>query len=217
MATDGMTIKLDYGVPVIFAPRFIEGKSVPSNFGERAMFSGIDSRKLFLDAEDASDLERAMRELRIRAGEDFVRLTKIKHPRGGGHSIRVERVEDKSDAGTLSTQRLSPPGPTPISAGAALQSREEQLLEKSIELAQTRGAAAFITPRPGPDTTTPQPKVSHLTATLTGCFVSAIDAVAEAQRYAKTRDVGLTFTSEDVRAVAISAFIQYERSLTGGR
>jgi hypothetical protein len=42
---------------------------------------------------------------------------------------------------------------------------------------------------------------------LMACFMSSIDAIAEAQAYATRRGLGITFTAEDVRAAAISAYI----------
>jgi hypothetical protein len=46
------------------------------------------------------------------------------------------------------------------------------------------------------------------TSKLSGCFCAAIDAVADAQTYADRKGLKVTFTSEDVRAVAISCWIQ---------
>src|SRR5215471_1793661 len=44
------------------------------------------------------------------------------------------------------------------------------------------------------------------TAKLMSCFMSAIDAISEAQAYADRRGLKVTFTSEDVRATAISCW-----------
>jgi hypothetical protein len=41
-----------------------------------------------------------------------------------------------------------------------------------------------------------------------GCFMQAIDAIQEAQSYANRKGLGITFSSEDVRATAISCWIQ---------
>jgi hypothetical protein len=49
---------------------------------------------------------------------------------------------------------------------------------------------------------------------LMACFAQAIDAIQEAQMYANRKGLGITFTSEDVRATAISCWIQYGK---GGR
>jgi hypothetical protein len=211
----GNDIKLEYGVPQIACFKWLEGRSVPSQFGERAMFTAIDSRKLFVDGEDASDIERGMRGLGIRPGEDFVRLTKIKHPRGGGHSIRVERAHDESDTRQPEPRRDTPP------------SKIEAQLEKSVELAREHGAAAFqrpparVSPEPPPAAAAgPASNNSDHTGRahqLKGSFLAAIDAITEAQRYADAQGLKVTFTSEDVRATAISAFIQAEKAAMGVR
>ena len=215
--TGSDSIKLEYGVPQIACFKWLEGKSVPSQFGERAMFTAIDSRKLFVDGEDASDIERGMRELAIRPGEDFVRLTKVRHARGGGHSIRVERVAEPDD-NAPAWVRDAVPAPPP--------SREEALLEKSLEMARERGAAAFqrtpsrISPDPAPAPAVPSTNNGDHSVRahqLKGSFLAAIDAIAEAQKYADAQGLKVTFTSDDVRAAAISVFIQAEKAAMGAR
>jgi hypothetical protein len=222
-------IKLEYGVPQIACFKWLEGKSVPSQFGERAMFTAIDSRKLFVDGEDASDIERGIRELGIRPGEDFVRLTKIRHSRGGGHSIRVERVEDPDGAPAWVRDVATAPAsrqPSREEARAAVPTREEALLEKSVELARERGAAAFhraparISPEPPPapaSEATNNGDHSVRAHQLKGSFLAAVDAMVAAQAYCDAQGLKVTFTSEDVRAVAISCFIQAEKAAMGAR
>lgn len=43
------------------------------------------------------------------------------------------------------------------------------------------------------------------------CFMQAIDAVSEAQVYCARKGLGITFSSEDVRATAISCYINCTR------
>ena len=220
-------IKLEYGVAQTFALKYVTGKNCGEAkfppFGPRVMFTSIDERKLWLGAEDASDFEHALLELGIQPA-DFIRVTKIKHPRGGGHSIRVERVDDAGD--TRDNARDN----APAWVRDAAPSRIEAQLEKSIEMARERGAAAFqraparISPEPPPAPAhgnngysadhTPKPTAAHQ---LMGAFCAAIDAAAEAQAYAARKGLQITFTSEDIRAVAISAFIALEKAATGAR
>ena len=42
---------------------------------------------------------------------------------------------------------------------------------------------------------------------LMSAFMASIDAIAEAQTYANRKQLGITFTSEDIRSVAISVYI----------
>ena len=228
MPRAGDTIKLEYGVPQIACFKWLEGKSVPSQFGTRAMFTAIDSRKLFVDGEDANDIERGMRELGIRPGEDFVRLTKIRHARGGGHSIRVERIEEGRDdapawvrdVATAPASRPDmrqparmPPQPerTPVAQPRTQThtSNVEALLEKSVELARERGPAAFITPKPD------QPAAPAVFTTdaapMLAAMCAAVDAIVETQAYAQRRGLGVTFSEESVRAIGLSIYIGNQR------
>jgi hypothetical protein len=221
------SIKLEYGVPQIACFKWLEGKSVPSQFGERAMFTAIDSRKLFVDGEDASDIERGMRDLGIRPGEDFVRLTKIRHSRGGGHSIRVERVDEGRDPDNAPAW-VRDVATAPASRPPAPPSREEALLEQSVALALQHGARAFqrpparISPEPPPATAPTNADRDHSASDarpddtarrLMSCFAASIEAITEAQAFADRKGLKVTFTSEDVRATAISAFIQTEKAM----
>jgi hypothetical protein len=75
----------------------------------------------------------------------------------------------------------------------------------------------FEAPAPPPAQLAPQPPAQPPMQTnaapvaqpskLMACFMQAIDAVAESQTYADRRGLKVTFTSEDVRAVAISCWI----------
>lgn len=231
------TIKLEYGVSETLCFRFIEGKNLGKSefppFAIRVRFSTQDDRSLFLDAEDASDLERGLRNAGVdpRQG-DFVRVTKIRHPRGGGHSIRVERVDDDG------------PNPDPPARHDREQprraSREEALLEKSVELARTRGAGAFITRRepetesrtasgprhehhvsqptrqPTNNTAAPASAKGTMTGLVAGALIASIDAYIAAAEYGKSKgiavDLRLDFNAEDIRQSATAMLIEYWRS-----
>jgi hypothetical protein len=191
-------IRLDAN-PQNFALKYIEGKPVASRYpGGRVMFTAIDSRKLFLNDEEASEFEHALRDLRVQPA-DFISVSRITHGRGGGYSIRVQRVEDT--AGAAPSREVPAP------------SREEALLAKSVEMARQHGAQAFHAPQPA----APAPAAPTAAHNLTGSFIAAIDAVAAAQQYADSKGLKVTFTSEDVRACAISCYIALERAAMGSR
>jgi hypothetical protein len=199
-------IKLEYGVPQTFALKFKEGKSVESRFpGGRVMFTAIDDRKLFLDDEDANDLERAMYGLSIGVA-DFMRVTKIRHPRGGGHSIRVERVEEREDPGTLAVPRAQPdadPGTRRAARIAAAPSRIEAQLEKSLHMARESGPAAFIAPAPEH-----QAAVTAASVNFVAAYMTAIDVLIEAKAYAQRKGLAIEVRCEDVRCLAATLVIQ---------
>lgn len=228
--TGSHEIKLEYGVAQVFAPKFVAGKNCGDAkfppYLPRVLFTAMDDRKLWMDAEDGSDLERGMRDLGIRPG-DFIRVTKVRNPRGGGHSIRVERVDEPETREPEPRSRESRE-----SRDAAPPSRMEAELEKSLELARRHGPGAFIT-RPAPDAAmpaaprteryqdnqpinvTPAPPVATMTALVAGALIASIDAYLIAAEYAKSKNIPvelrLEFNAEDVRQSATSCLIEYWR------
>lgn len=220
----GGEIKLQYGRPETVEFKFLSGKNFEGQYGMRALFTMSDERKLWVDAEDASDIERALMAQGVRAGEP-VRLTKIKHPHGGGHSIRCERVALEDDAPTWVTNDEPAPAP-PARARRSAQYDYSADLEQSVALARQHGAQAFQWPSSRVSPETPPAAAPEATNAadhsgfahqLKPSFMAAIDAVAAAQRYADAQGLKVTFTSEDVRACAISVYIAQERAATGAR
>jgi hypothetical protein len=227
-----MDIKLEYGVAQTFALKYTTGKNCGEArfppFGPRVMYTSIDDRKLWLGADDASDVDHALLDLGIQPGE-FVRMTKIKHPRGGGSSIRVERADEQPRQPRETRYDNAPEWVDAPPAQAWEQprpTREEALLEQSVALARQHGARAFQRPpsRVSPETPPAAAPASTDTSDHSGfahqlkpSFLAAVDAIREAQRYADAQGLKVTFTSEDVRATAISAFIQAEKAAMGGR
>ena len=219
-------IKLTGG-PVVFALRFMTGKDVQSKFpGGRVMFTAVDERKLFLNDEEANEFEHALLDLGIQPAE-FIRVTRVTHGRGGGFSIRVERVEDDPDPAPAPTRRHGP-------ARAEAPSRIEAQLEASIPLARQHGAAAFHekkraaapeeettarkdrynTSTSGQPESTPAAPASakgSMSALLAGALCASIDAYAIATEYAITRGCPVAFTSEDLRSSANTFLIQHWR------
>lgn len=204
------TIKLEYGVPQVFALKYLTGKPVESRFpGGRVLFS-TSRGSLFLNDEDASDFERGVREIAPAAGEE-VRVVMVKHAHGGGHSIRVA-----------------------LASEAAEPTHTEALLEKSVEMARNgqregfRAAAMQATTAPvtyafkeNQNAEVPaavqsfngSPLITPQSAKLCAVMCSLIDAMTEAKTYSVRR--GLDLTTEDLRALVVTAFIQASRE--GGR
>jgi hypothetical protein len=190
-------VKLEYGRAETVAFKFLTGKNFEGTFGMRVLFTLSDDRRLWVDAEDGSDIDHRLQELGVRAGEP-VKLTKIRHPRGGGHSIRIERVEDNAAPASVTSEPASP---------------LEAKLTRSLEVARTEGPQAFQRNAHVVPAEASAPAQTDDTARrLMGCFCAAIDAIAEAQAYADKKGVKVAFTSEDLRAVAITAFIQTEKA-----
>ena len=170
------------------------------------MFTSIDERAmLWLGAEDASDFERTRCLNSPIQLLDFIRVTKIKHPRGGGSSLRVERVADEGDAREPEPQYIRQPKPQ-----FPAPSREEALLEKSVELAREwprprSTGCRGIPPDPAPAPAVPQQTTATYAQTHGRVpaheLVSGRDrrAISEAQAYSRSQGLKVTFTSEDVK------------------
>lgn len=200
-------VKLEYGRPEHIAFKFLTAKAFDGTFGARALFTLEGDRRLWMDAEDGSEVERQIRELGVSKGET-VRVTKVKYPRGGGHAVRVERLAESYNA--------------PAADDTAQQ------LERSIAIARAEGPRAFqrnahvmpaaaaspeIQTAAGAVTAPNTVQDNAVTARLMSCYCSAISAISEAQAFADRRGLKVTFTSEDVRATAISCYINMEKAL----
>jgi|HubBroStandDraft_2_1064218.scaffolds.fasta_scaffold228717_3 hypothetical protein len=208
---DGMTIKLEYGVPAVFALRFVTGKEVRSNYpGGRYMFSSTDRGPLFLDGEDASDFQRMLGELGVVSGE-LIRVTKIKMAHGGGHALRVAKVSDADE------------GPDKMLVAQLEKSIEVAQREKNQRVSQngagpvatgpTSRITDSISPNPTPAALPLQAAaISPAAGKLAGALKAAIDACVEARFYAERLGMKLDFNEEDVRCLAITSYIQAARS-----
>jgi hypothetical protein len=208
-------ITLEYGIAQTFALRFITGKNVPSRYpGGRVMFSAIDERKLFLSDEDGSDFERALRELGVQPA-DFIRVTKVRMPRGGGHSLRVELVPDEASAPVSMTAPAPAAGRLPPQVSTrSTQHETRSTLERDLEasLQQRRQPRP---PAPAEAIDRAATGITATTAQLCAAFMVAIDAMNEARKYSQRSGFGdIVFNSEDLRAVALSVYIGQQR---GGR
>lgn len=185
--------------PQNFALKFITGKNLGNSkfapFLPRVLFTAIDDRKLFLEAEDASDFERALRDLGVQSG-DFVAAARVKLPRGG-HSIQVKRVDESA---------------APSQTRQEFVTATETLLAKSVEMAREHGPSAFIAAAPVADA---QPvKITPAAVQMCAAMCAAVDAIIETQAYAQRRGLGVTFSEESVRAIGLSIYISAAK---GGR
>ena len=168
------------------------------------MYTAIDDRKFFVVKDEASDFHHTMIALAIQPAE-FIRVTRIKHGgRGGGFSLRVERVEDAPEL-------VPQPEPQyvrqPQRQYPAPPSRTEALLEKSVEMARTQGPGSFRTePRTVEETAQP---ISPAAVRLCSTMCVLIDALAEGRAFAQRR--GIDLTNEDLRCLVTTAFIQDSR------
>lgn len=182
-------LKLRVGVPAIIALQNTTGKikesSIP-NAPSDVMFTLCDGRVAFLPMNVADRIRQAG----IQAGQSFEIL------KASMYDFRLKKI------GAGSAAETAPPAIAQTTTSAA----------QSATPRNGNGNAPPPPPLPArPPAAAPPslPAAPTPTATnqLMGCFMQAIDAIQEAQLYANRKGLGITFSSEDVRATAISCWI----------
>ena len=196
-------IRLEYGMPEALTIKFVTGKNIGNSknppFLMRVMFSFLEG-PLFLDAEDGSALEMRLRDLRVGAGDQVV-LTKIRLARGAGSVIRCERAQSDAAEPVAAPPAPRQAPPSPIAA----------LLEKSVDIARSQGAGAFITPPLPAEPFSERQIVTPRSAAMCAAMCAAVDSVMDTQAYAARKGLGLTFSEESVRAIGLTIFIQQSK------
>ena len=204
------TLRFQTNIPELVALAFDGGLKVEGRYGDQVMFTLQDDRVMYVPPI----VEEHIRKLGIRKGEEF-RVTKRETKEGNRRSIQwaVERAPE-------------PASPAPVKArGEAVQ---EAAVVPTPATAQstTNGngkppAPPASVPVAGQPSELPHTPLPY-TATGAGQFllsalVNTIDICEAAQKYANTKGFAIQFASEDVRALAITAFIQHSRENGGGR
>ena len=192
------------GEPVELALKFTRAKSVRGAYGRQAMFT-TSRGALYLDPEPASDIETQVRSLAIAPGET-IRVMRMKKP-DGADGWEVQRVED-----TLEEQLEK----SPDAEGPDCQAASAEWPETASAVCENKAAAASVTAaqdnsQQHSGSPPAAPVIPAGTLKLMACFMQAIDALTEAQVYCTRKGLRITFTSEDVRATAISCYINCVR------
>ena len=169
--------------PLAFAAP-LDGEAAQSQYGPQRMFS-TTAGALYLDIKYANQIIEAIQRQGIQPGQNsLLRKTKA----GNELVFTVEPAQPVA---------LGPVYAAPVSNG------------------QTNGhngaSNGYSAPPAAPPPSPAEPlsgAVQAISARMMGCFMAAIDALVESQAYADRRGLKVTFTSEDVRSVAISCYIQ---------
>jgi hypothetical protein len=183
-------IKFTPGVPHVIALKYDAGKNCEGKFGPQVQYTTTDGQIFWLDPEPASDIEREMQELGIRAGQDF-KITKVKTSHGG-HRYEIDRVRQQGDAGGHNV---------PSRSGAG------RVVSAPVADSQPRSMGANSQP---PNHSLREPETTPITpraAAMCAAMMAAVDAVLETQAYATRKGLGLTFGEESVRAIGLSIYI----------
>lgn len=213
-------IRLSYGVANLIALKATTGRTVPSKFPdphtgamEQVAFDLHDGSPLYLSFEDASSLEHQLLDLGIRPGDDF-RLTKLKAARGGGSCVRVDRASDPQPSRGSRPEppvRREEPRREYRPAVAQSESEIEAKLAQSVALARRDPETAreafreSLSPAAPAVATPPASSPVALSLMLRGL----IEQVHAGQLYAAS--LGLHLSAEDMRALAVTCFIQESR------
>lgn len=213
---DDHKIVLEPNIPQVFALKQpMKGKEV-GQYGS-VMYTAIDERKLFIVAEDVSDFHHTMQDMQIQPAE-FIKVTRVKHGgRGGGYSIRVERVPDDGDAREPVTETQLERDLT-----RSIEAQRERIAHPGAGRNPAPQSAAPRTTtstntnnRPTPETAPPATAKGTMTGLLAGALMASVDAYVIAADYARSKGIGvemnLDITGEDIRSSATAMLIQYWR------
>ena len=221
-------LRLETNVPVVASLMFDDGLPVQGRYGDQIMYTiATDGgeRVMYVDPNVSQMFEK----LGLKRGEPF-RIGKMTHKDGNRRGVewKVRRLEPEEMApplesafGTpLETRPPSPfDDPPPVESGGAAP---PQPVSKS-------GTATSGPPERQPNVPqpiTPAPHTAQRPRTpvpfagrqdgqyILSALVNMIDVCGAVEHYAQAKGMELHFTGEDVRALAITCFIN---SKNGGR
>jgi hypothetical protein len=206
-------LKLEPGVPQVFALKFLEPKPFEGSFGTRGMYTvadeGFGERKIWMDWEPASNLATELRRLKIQKGEP-IQVTRVKHERGGGTGYLVARAgqaqaQVQATYAAANTREIAHVAPDDA-APEWVTTPTEALLERSVQMVRTQGPQVFRTPATRevraitPDAPVTHDAIAPGAAALAAALAAAIDATLEATVYGARKGLELKFNEEDIRA-----------------
>ncbi len=184
-------LKLIPNTPEVIALEFTQGRPVSSSFGgDQVLYTLADGRQMYLSPFVAAKIDA----LNFGKGEPF-RICKRETVEGNRRKVDFE------------VSRLASPAQPPIAQAGRREVPSSAATPQHHELAQ-------VAQKEQPQANThPASESTHLDLALR----YAIDAAAAAEQYAKTIDYALRFTSEDIRAMALSKFIAMDRNPGGNK
>jgi hypothetical protein len=185
-------LRLQTNIPERIALKFATPRIVESAMNGRsdAMYTLTDGRVTYLPLQAQSAIEAAG----VRAYQPF-EIVKAKVGRETEYQIRIMAEGAAATA------------PTAMNAPAA---------NATSGPTQPNGngmnAAPYNPPPAAPPALPPvQPQYTGSgepeCAVMMSCFKAALDAVSEAQTYARNKGIGITFTSDNVTSAALSCYI----------
>lgn len=184
--------RFETNIPQEIALKYATGKEVDGQFGPQLMFSLADGNAMYVPPI-VGDL---IADAGIGAGELF-RLTKREIRVAGQKKPTtkwlIERLSDADD------EDAAEPEPAPAS-----QRQPAPTSGTGAAAAAKLPATPAVMPRQ-----TQQTSYSNI---MTRALCAAVDAASEASKYAEGKGFSMELNAEDVRAMAISMFIEFNRT-----
>jgi hypothetical protein len=176
-------------VPVTAALAYPDGMKVEGRYGDQVMYSLTDDRVMYVPPI----VRNKLTDLGIRQNEPFS-ICKVEQRDGNRRYIEwvVKRlpVEQPSNGDSANAGALPPAGP-PVANGVSAAGNGDGK-PRAKPVGASNGSHGAL-------------------ASLRSALAASIDAAIEAERYATDHGLSIRFGSEDLRAMALSLFIQHAR------
>ena len=196
-------LKCELNVPSEIALKFPDGINVQSQYGMKVLYTLVDERKFFAPPFLADKIKN----LKIGPGERFSICKKT----GEGNKVQWEI---KRVAPPASGPELVAPAHSQAATVGASQNTQHSNGNRQETLTQLGNVLVNGVPENGHQASPKPAPACLMTGQSQFCLqqlIAAIEAVHAAEKYAKAMNRPVTFTSEDIRAFAISCFIQQHR------
>jgi hypothetical protein len=213
-------VRFTPNIPVEIALQCTDGVRVEGRYGDRVKYTLTDDRTMYVDPFVAERIK----ELAIQPGELF-QVCKRQAKKGNRKTI-YWAVEQPGESDTQlerdlreSLERAKAPEPalstdTPVPPPSPFYeldcSAPEHRSSNGHGARNGSGSAAATTPS-GPSTDATPPRVPD--TQLAHALKTAIAAAADAERFAKTLDYNIRFTTEDVRSMGITILIGMQQRI----
>lgn len=196
------TLRFETNVPQPVALAFDDGIPVEGRYGDQVMYTLEDERVMYVPPI----VQEQIRRLRIQRGDPF-QVVKREKKVGNRRSIEwaVERLE---------TREPAPSMPVKATDEAISQVPDSGTRESTTALATNGGAVSVGNGTAG----VALPFAGTLQAQfILSALVNMVDITVAVEAYAKAKGRELHFSTEDIRALTITCFIQRARENGGIR
>jgi hypothetical protein len=191
-------VRFETNIPQIVSLAFDTGKMVEGRFGDQVMYSLEGDNLMYVPPIVADRIDKAG----IRKGDQFS-VCKAEVKQGNRKSIEWQVLKLEGTGPATPPQAAKPDGGAPKAVTTcAVQSQPTTNGNKVNGGQPIPPSVPFIGTGAG--------------QYLLSALVNTIDICEAAGKYAQAKGLAIQFTSEDIRALAITAFIQHSRE-NGGR